>query len=107
MATVKDAIDMLNEVLHPQGFHCDKIETEYLPEEAAEDNTMADVAKQSYDGRWYGPEKDAYTLHMTADNMRYLWNAINVYEGLIFRMHLKPNLEKIIAGLQKEAKEDD
>lgn len=107
MATVKDALDMLNGVLHPQGFHCDKIELEYLPEEMANDNTVADVLRQSYDGRFYQPEKDSYTLLMTADNMRYLWNAINVYEGLIFRMYLKPNLEKIIAGLQKEAKEDD
>lgn len=106
MVTVKDAIDMLNVVLHPQGFHCDKIELEYLPKEMVDDDTLAVVLRQSYDGRWFEPDKENYTLNLTADNMRYLWNAINVYNGLIYRLHLEPNIEKILMGMMNKEKMD-
>lgn len=104
MSTVREALDMLNETLHKSEYHAEMVRMELMPEEMAFDNTPHDLMKQTYDWRYEDagitkPDKDEYTVKLTADNVRYIGRAIEVYEKFLSELWVKPALKRIVTKL--------
>lgn len=105
MSTVGEAIKALNDKhCHPNNFHVAMIAMDLLPEPtSAEDNTMHDLLTQTYDWRYEKPGDDeVYHVSLNADNMRYIGRALEVYNRIIFELHMKPHLEEVIKKMGKE-----
>ena len=104
MSTLGEVIDELNEkTCHPNHYHVALINMDLLPEPTSEeDNTMHDLLKQTYDFRFDKPgDDDVFHVDLTADNMKYIGRALEVYNRIIFDLHKKQHIEDIIKGLSK------
>lgn len=102
MSTVKEAITMLNEKhCHPAKHHVAMVNMDYLPKDLAYDNTAHDLMKQTYDWRYdfVKSDKDEYTVTLTKENVKYLGNAIEVYNRIMFELYLEPELKSIISKM--------
>ena len=95
--TVGDAIKELNEQhCHEMGFHVAMVPMDHLPEEMQEVELPARLFKQTYDWRYRKPDKELYTVTLTAEDMEFLGHAIEVYDRIMFDLHMKPHLEETI-----------
>ena len=101
MSTLGEVVKELNErTCHPNNFHVAMINMDLLPEPTSEeDNTMHDLLKQTYDFRFDKPGDDVFHVDLTADNMRYIGRALEVYNEIIFNLHMKPLLKEIITKM--------
>lgn len=92
--TFGEALDRLNQHCHPAGYHVSMHRTELLPLEAS--NTPHDIIKQTYDWRFQEPDKEEYTITLTAENVKYIGRAIEVYTEALCELHIKTHLEDIV-----------
>ena len=98
--TVENVIKELNDrYCHAEGFHVAMIPMDHLPEEMSEVELPAHLLKQTYDWRYRKPDKEQYTVTLTAEDMEFLGHAIEVYDRIIFDLHMRPHLEEIIKKL--------
>lgn len=108
MSTVKEAIDMMNtQHCHPSGFHLTMVRQDLVPESAAgekEGNTCHRLLKQTYDWRYHEPDKAEYTVKLTADDMKYIGRALEIYNQVVYEIHLKPALESMIKSMSENTK---
>ena len=95
-ATVGEAVRLLNEKhLHPT-HHLFFVSMDLLPEKMMELETIHNVMKQTFDWRFGGkPDKAEYTLTLSADDMRYIGNAMEVYHQALYELYLEPHLEEM------------
>ena len=77
-----------------------------LPEEMQTVELPAHLMRQTYDWRFYKPEKEQYTVTLTAKEMEFLGHAIEVYDGVMFDLYLKPHLETALIKWAKEGKDE-
>lgn len=108
MSTVKEAIDMMNtQHCHPSGFHLTMVRQDLVPESAAgekEGNTCHRLLKQTYDWRYHEPDKAEYTVKLTADDMKYIGRALEIYNQVVYEIHLKPALESMMKSMSENTK---
>ena len=106
-ATVGEAVRLLNEKhLHPS-HHLFFVRMDLLPEKMMALDTIHNVMKQSFDWRFGGvPDKAEYTLTLSADDMRYIGNALEVYHTAMFGLYLKPQLEAMCKAMTGMSLED-
>ena len=102
--TVQDALDEINKALHLKGAHAEFVTDQYLTEEMCNSNTPHNLMSQSFDWRYdfVKPTKDEYTVKLTVDDIRYIGNAIEVYEKFLFGRFIKPSLNTIIKKMGEE-----
>ena len=107
--TIKSIIKQLNdEHCHPAGYHLSMLRMDLMPEDLASVNTEHDLMQQTYDWRYHPPEADYYTVNLSADDMRYIGNALEIYSRAMFELHIEPQLEQLIkkmGDLNEKAKE--
>lgn len=99
MSTVREAVKMMNNVhLHPQGFHLFFVREDLLSENPSD--VPHNIMKQTYDWRFgKKPDKEQYTLTLSAADMEYLGNALEVYHEAIYTRYIEPDLENILGKL--------
>lgn len=106
MSTVGEAVKMMNDVhLHPQGFHLFFVREDLLAEDSGD--TPHHIMSQTYDWRFGKPDKEEYTVKLTAEDMEYLGKALEVYHEANFTRYLKPALERMIEKMGGAEKTDD
>lgn len=95
-ATFGEAVRLLNEKhLHPT-HHLFFVSMDLLPEKMMELETSYNVMKQTFDWRFGGtPDKPEYTLTLSADDMRYIGNALEVYHQALYELYIEPQLEEM------------
>lgn len=95
--TLGEAVEQLNEkCAHPAGFHLALLEMRLFPEELENSETVHDLIKQTYDWRWHEPKKDAYTVTLSAENMRFIGNAIEAYTRVMNEIYIEPYIKEIV-----------
>lgn len=91
--TVERAIQQLNDQhCHKMGVHVCQHPMEYLPRELASSNTPYNLMRQTYDWRCDLPKKDTYTVTLTAEDVRFLANAVEIYDRVMSDLHIAPHL---------------
>ena len=101
--TVKEAIDALNEThCHGAGFHVAMHNMEHCPEELANSDAMYHLMKQTYDWRYGKPEKEQYTVTLSGADMEYIGNALEIYNRVMFELHIEPALKRIITKMGEQ-----
>ena len=120
MSTVKEVVDLLNEQhIHPAGHHITIVDQRFLPEKNVSDDAPHRLMKQTFDWRYsfVKPDKEEYTVKLSADDVRYIGNAIEVYDKILFELHMKDKIVQMIRkmggadekaeGAEKNAGADD
>lgn len=98
MSTVGEVVKMMNEVhLHPQGFHLFFVSEKLIAEDLGD--TPHHILSQTYDWRYGKPDKEEYTIKLTAADVEYLGKALEVYDEAIFTRYLKPEIECLMEKL--------
>ena len=106
MSTVGEAVKMMNDVhLHPAGFHLFYVRDDLILENSG--NAPHHLMRQTYDWRYEEPDKENYTVTLSAGDMKFIGNAIEVYERACFTRHLEPALKRMIEKLGKPEKGDE
>lgn len=97
VSTFGETVQMLNEkYAHPSGFHLSLLNTGLFPEELADSDTPHELIKQTYDWRWSEPKEEEYTVRLSAENMRFVGNAIEAYVKTMNELYVEPHLEEIV-----------
>lgn len=106
MSTVGEAVKMMNdEHLHPAGFHLFYVRDDLIAEHSGD--APHHLMSQTYDWRYEGPDKESYTVTLSADDMKYIGNAMEVYQTAYFTRHLAPALKRMIEKLGDPEKEKE
>ena len=115
MSTVREAVDALNEKhLHEAGFHLamlrlDKLEYTDMFGGDSDGDAPHDLMAQTYDWRFGGqPDKEEYTVKLTASNMRYIGRALEIYNDALMDVYserMKEELKAVINGMAKAQQE--
>lgn len=106
-ATVKEAIEMLNEQhCHPNGFHLFFVRDELLKDLWDQKEIGGDAAahlmRQTYDWKFHKPDREKYTVTLSAADMEVVAAAMEVYNRAVYTRYLEPALKNIIMGLPKD-----
>ena len=97
-----ETIELLNDqYAHEEGFHLSTLNMSLFPEELCWSDTAHDLMAQTYDWRWNEPDKDEYTVVLSAENMRYIGNAIEAYQKTMSELYIEPKLRKIATSLME------
>ena len=97
MITFGESVKMLNDgYAHPSGFHLATLDMGLFPEELADSETAHDLIKQTYDWRWNEPDKEEYEVKLSAENMRFIGNAIEAYTKALNEIYIEPHLKEIV-----------
>ena len=112
MSTVKEAIEQLNEKhCHPAGFHVAMHSMDLFPEEMTDNNAMYNLMTQTFDWRYeklgYEQAKVKYTVKLTKDDIKYIGNAMEVYNRVMFEMHIAPAIERMVKKIGEEQERED
>lgn len=95
--TVKDVIRQLNDDnCHQAGMHLTMVRLDLLPQCLAYAQTAYNIIQQTYDWRYYPPERDEYVVELSAEDMKYIGNALEVYNGIMSELHVEPKLKELI-----------
>ena len=90
--TVKDAIRQLNDdYCHPAGMHLTMVRLDLTPEDLASVETQ-----QTYDWRYRQPERERYYVVLSAKDMQYIGNALEIYGNIMTELHVIPKLKELI-----------
>ena len=106
MSTVREALDMLNETLYPYGFYVAKVPLDGLEYEdlfGGDGNGDAEhhLLSQTYDWRYHEPDKESYTVTLSAKDMRYIGRAMEIYHTVCFERYNKRFEEEIKRVISK------
>ena len=97
VSTFGETVQMLNEkYAHPSGFHLSLLDMGLFPEELSGSETPHELLAQTYDWRWDEPEKEEYNVKLSAENMRFVGNAIEAYRKMMNELYVEPHLEEIV-----------
>ena len=97
VSTFGETVQMLNEkYAHPSGFHLSLLDMGLFPEELSGSETPHELLTQTYDWRWDEPEKEEYNVKLSAENMRFVGNAIEAYRKTMNELYVEPHLEEIV-----------
>lgn len=95
--TIKSIIKQLNdEHCHPAGYHLSMLRMDLMPEDLAGVNTEHDLMQQTYDWRYHPPDKESYMVELSAKDMRYIGNAMEIYSRVMSELHVEPKLKELI-----------
>lgn len=95
--TVKDAIRQLNDdYCHPAGMHLTMVRLDLTPEDLASVETEHDLMQQTYDWRYRQPERERYYVVLSAKDMQYIGNALEIYGNIMSELHVEPKLKELI-----------
>ena len=114
MSTVKEAITMLNETLHPQGYHVGMVPLNMM---CYDDMLGGDgygdaehnLIKQTYDFRYNKPDKENYTVTLSNKDMQYIGRAMELYHRVCFDRYekeMKEVFKRMITKMDDAFKED-
>ncbi len=102
MSTVMEAVELLNKQhVHPVGHHVTIVDQRFLPEKNACDETPHRLMRQTFDWRYpfVKPDKEEYTVRLSADDIRYIGNAIEVYDKILFELYVGPAFKRMVAKM--------
>lgn len=100
MITFGEAVEMLNEQhAHECGYHLSTLDITLFPKELAHSDTPHNLMKQTYDWRWYEPDKETYSVELSADDMRYIGYALEAYNKTMGELYIEPELKKLAESL--------
>ena len=94
--TVKDVIRQLNDDnLHPDGMHLTMVRLDLVPEDLADVETEHNFREQTYPQYW-NPDKDGFVVTLSDEDVEYISNALEVYNGIMSELHVEPKLKELI-----------
>ena len=94
--TVKDVIRQLNDDnLHPDGMHLTMVRLDLVPEDLADVETERNFREQTFPQYW-NPEKDGYGVTLSDEDVKYISNALEVYNGIMSELHVMPKIKELI-----------
>jgi len=102
MSTVKEVVDLLNEQhVHPAGHHVTIVDQRFLPEKDVCDDAPHRLMRQTFDWRYQfvKPDKEEYTVKLSADDIRYIGNAIEIYNKILFELYVGPAFKRMVAKM--------
>lgn len=94
--TVKDAIRRLNDDnCHPAGMHLTMVRLDLVPEDLADVETERNFREQTYQQYW-NPDKNGFVVTLSDEDVEYISNALEVYNGIMSELHVEPKLKELI-----------
>lgn len=94
--TVKDVIRQLNDDnCHPAGMHLTMVRLDLLPQCLAYAQTGHNFREQTYPQYW-NPDKDGFVVTLSDEDVEYISNALEVYNGIMSELHVEPKLKELI-----------
>lgn len=94
--TIKSIIKQLNdEHCHPAGYHLSMLRMDLMPEDLADVETDHNFREQTYPQYW-NPEKDGFVVTLSDEDVKYISNALEVYNGIMSELHVEPKLKELI-----------
>lgn len=116
MSTVKDAFAALNETLHPNGFHAAMVPLNMMDYNdlfggEGSGDAPHHLMTQTYDWRFGGkPDKDKYTVKLSAKDMEYMGRALELYHRVCFDRYekeMKEVFKNMIAKMDEVFKKEN